>query len=234
MADQSYQDITDRKNILEIFQELVDSRTVLTMEFPGTQYNWITFILEIEGRDFSSLLVDRVRGFRTALERNPQRELFFEFKDKNKVPFAFKTDVIELREQGILVQMPTLVQRNQRRKYFRVETPPGAEVWFVDALGEEGAGVLINLGGGGAAFLLKKQPALSPGLLVGSPRLEIPKGKERFLFRIPEAMVKRVEKWDFDKFLFALEFTKISEGIVKDVIAYVFERQRSIIRKIGH
>jgi c-di-GMP-binding flagellar brake protein YcgR len=234
MADEAYQDITDRRSLLEIFQELIDVRTVITMEYPGTQYNWITFILEIRHGNIPCLLVDRVRGFRTALERNPQREIFFEFKDRNRVPFAFKTDVIEFREQGIVVRMPTLVQRNQRRKYFRVETPPGAEVRFVDVLGEEDAGVLMNLGGGGIAFLLKKQPALSPGLSLNGLRLEIPDGKKTFSFRLPEVMVKRIEKWDFDKVLVALEFIEMPEGIRKDVIGYVFERQRSIIRKIGH
>jgi c-di-GMP-binding flagellar brake protein YcgR len=234
MADQTYQAITDRKTILDTFQELVDSRTVLAMEYPGTRYNWITFILEVESMTFSSLLVDRVRGFRTALERNLQRELFFEFKDKNKVPFAFKTDVIELRPDGILVQLPTLLQRNQRRRYFRVETPPGAEISFSDALGEEKNGVIINIGGGGAAFLVKEPPALSPGHVLERPRFEIPEDKKKVFLQIPATVVKRVEKWDFDKFLVALEFTEISEGIRKDVIGYVFERQRSIIRRIGH
>ncbi len=234
MADQTYQDITDRRIIIDTLQEAVDARAVLTMEYPGTQHKWITYLLEVEYAKSPCLLIDRVRGFRNALERNRHREIFFEFKDKHKVPFAFKTGFVDLRGEGILVQMPTLLQRNQRRKYFRVETPAGSEISFVDALGNEPTGVLINIGGGGVAFLLKKKPDLTPGDVLGNPRLDIREGTKKFFFQIPGALVKRIEKWDFNKFLVALEFTEISEGTRKDVIGYVFERQRSILRKIGH
>ncbi len=235
MAEQVYQAITEPKAILGILEDLMESRVICTMEYPGTQYNWITYLLAMpENQSLRCLLVDRVRGFRNALERNPNRELFFEFKDRERVPFTFKTDVIEIRAQGILVEMPTLLQRNQRRRYFRVETPPATEMSFRNLEGKTEAGTVINLSGGGAAFLLKVKPSLPVGHVLENVCLNIPQEKKNFAFQIPGATIRRIEKYDYNKFLVAIEFTKIPEGIRKDVIAYVFERQRSIIRKIGH
>jgi c-di-GMP-binding flagellar brake protein YcgR len=235
MSDQYIQNITDIKSILEMIRYVINSRIVSKMEFPRTQYSWITYFLDIvEAQKTPCLLVDDVEGFDTALKSNPQREVSFEFRDKERVPCFFKAGVIELQSQGILVEIPKILQRIQMRQYFRLEAPLGAEVEFSTSPGERETGRLSDLGGGGMAFLVSGGTPIGVGDIIKNIRLDLPEEDKNLSVEIPRAAVRRIEKGEGEKLLIAVEFTEIEKGVRKKIVTYVFERQRSIIRKIGH
>ncbi len=64
-------------------------------------------------------------------------------------------------------------------------------------------------------------------------RIKIPAEKKTYELEIAKGTVRRVQKREDDRIMIGIEFTEISERVRKDIIAYIFERQRSVIRKIG-
>jgi c-di-GMP-binding flagellar brake protein YcgR len=187
MPDTFIQNITEAGTILGILREAIDSRTVCTITFAETENTWISSLLDIVVRDGSpKILIDKVKGFETVLARNPQGELSLEFRDKKEIPCLFDAAVVELPPKGILLDFPQRLQRVQRREYFRVEAPIGAEITFLGASADKEQGVLSDLGGGGAAILIPKESPIQVGDLLENVWIQLPteKVQRREYFRI--------------------------------------------------
>jgi len=234
MPDQFYENITNIESILEMIRYLVDSRTLATVEFPGTRYTRIiSFLGFIETARNPYLLVDKVKGIEVALKRSPHREVSFEFRDGEKVPCLFKTEVIGTGPEGILVKVPKAIQRIQKREYYRVETPLGSEITFSDVSGKKETEILNDLSGKGLSFLIKKGAALKIGDVLRNIRLNIPQEKKILHVEIPRATIRNMEPTKSGRILVGVDFAEIAQGARDKIISYVFERHRSTIRKVG-
>lgn len=214
---------------------LIESRIPLKIEFPRTRLFWTTFLLEIKNIHHESfLLIDNVRKFETALANRPDAEISLEFREKSGVPCSFRTKVIKCTPEGIWTEIPKMIQRIQKRQYFRIEPPMGSEITFHRQGGKQESARLLNVSAGGGAFALKRGIDLSVGDLLPEVELNIPADARSIIFLITEATVRRVEKdYDYERMVIAIEFTKIPDHTRKDLLAFVLRTQREIIRKIG-
>jgi c-di-GMP-binding flagellar brake protein YcgR len=236
MADENAEIIRGMKIIKHMIQNLIDSKQTSSMRIPGTQFNWITYFLQIrEDENLPLILVDHVKGFEVALARGLTRKISFEFKDKLGVPCRFETIVTESGPGGIWLEFPQAIQRIERRKYFRIEAPIDSVITFSLPNGDNAAASVQNLGAGGIAIRFSKEGVIRVGDELKQIRLKIPGGDREAAvkFEIPDAVVKRVEKMEGGKALVAIEFKEISENSRKKIIACVLKIQRVGLRRLG-
>ena len=236
MPDKNAEIIRGIKIIKNMIQNLIDSKQMSSMRILGTEFNWITYFLQIrEGTDLPLILVDHVRGFETALARSLTRKISFEFKDNLDVPCRFETIVRESGSGGIWLEFPQAIQRIEGRKYFRVEAPVGSVITFSLPNGDNEAAGVQNLSAGGIAIKFRKEWVIRVGDELKHIRVNIP-GRDReaaVQFEIPEAVVKRVQKMGGGKALVGIEFKEISENTRKQIIACVLKIQRVGLRRLG-
>lgn len=233
MLDPFYENITDTKSILEICRYLVASKIICRMEFPETGYVRITSFLDIVETEPPCLLVDTVPEIEANLEKNPDGNVLFEFRDARRIPCQFATAAIWAGPEGFLVEVPAVIQRMQKRQYFRVETPLGSEITFTDVGGEIRRGAVTDISGQGISFFVETETAVKRNDVLTDVQLNLPGEEKTFHARIPRAAVKRVEPAEDGKILVAVTFSEIAERVKRDIITYIFERHRSLIRKIG-
>ena len=218
----------------ETLQSLILSGQMCKMEVSRTPYCWLTLLTEVrEDPHGNLLLIDRVPGFEKALSASRRQEVLVEYLENNNVPCNFISRVVRVDTQGIWVEWPEKIHRIQRRKYFRLKAPVGTEiVFYVDPEVEE-RGTVRDYSLGGAAVLIGKEVILKPGDELKGLHLRIPEGEDRLDIPIPLAVVRRVQADFFHgNTLYALEFLEYSEATKKTFNQHIFEKQRTLLRRV--
>jgi hypothetical protein len=233
MLDPFYDNITDRNSILEICRYLVASRTMCRMEFPETRYVRITSFLDIVETEPPCLLVDTVPEIESNLQKSPEGNVLFEFRDAQRVPCQFATAAIWAGPEGFLVEVPPVIQRMQKRQYFRVDTPLGSQITFTDPCGEIRRGTVTDVSGQGVSFIIETKAAVKRNDVLTGVELNLPAEEKVLHAAIPRVAVRRVEPAEGGRVHVAVTFSEIAERVKREIITYIFERHRSLIRKIG-
>ena len=237
MVDENADIIKGMKIIKGMIQNLIHSKQMSSMRISGTEFNWITYFLQIrEGADPPLILVDHVRGFENALARGLTRRISFEFKDKLGVLCRFQTVVRESGSRGIWLEFPQAIQRIEGRKYFRIEAPVDSVITFSLPNGDHEAASVQNLSAGGIAIRFSREWVIRVGDELKQIRVDIP-GRDReaaVKFEVRNGVVKRVQKIGGGKALVGIEFKEISENTRKQIIACVLKIQRIALRRLGH
>ena len=217
----------------EMVQALIDSRRICKMEIPETSYSWITLLIGAKKAGSSNyLLVDGVTGFEEALSLSNKQEVVLDFSAFDGVPCHFQTAVIKCLPKEIWVEFPEAIYRVQKRAYYRLEAPAGAEISYQVENEKEKKARIRDYSLGGVAFLIHGEPNLKPGHPVKNIRLRLPQGQGWITVHIPLAVVRRVEQGPHPlEALCALEFLQISDTTREQLGKHIFEKQRSFIRK---
>jgi len=235
VAGQDSEIITGNQAILNSLRPLIDSRIVCKMGIPRTKQSWITLLLEIRrvGKAYH-LLIDRVAGFEEALSKFPDKGVSLEFMDKIGVPCWFYTKVIAYHKE-IWSELPEVINRIQRRQYFRIEAFQGTEITFlVGSSTERKKATVKNYSGGGVAFFIEKNLKLSVGDLLSDIHLNIQEGGELIRFQILKATIRRIEPESVYgvKVLCAGEFIEIEKKNRNNIVSHVFRQQMVMIRRV--
>lgn len=233
MTDQYTEVITNDKSIIDTLRSLIDSRIVCKLEIPGTLYNWVTKLLEIQERgDSNCLVIDRVAGLEAALVRFPNREVSLEFTEKGGVSSQFKTKIIECRTKDIRSELPKEIHRNQRRKYMRAEALPGTEIsFFTGTPGQKKRARVKDYSAGGIAFYVEKELKFAGGEPLTNIELNTFEGDNGVRFHIQRAVVRHMEPVYGGRTLCAIEFLEISKETRDNLVSHVFNQQKVVIQR---
>jgi len=220
--------------VKEILQNLVLSGQMCKMEISRTPYSWLTLLSEIkEDGEGILLLVDRIPDFEKALSASRRQEVLVEYLENDGVPRSFLSRVIQVDTRGIWVEFPGKIQRDQKRKFFRLRAPSGTEIFFRRDAGKEEKGTVKDYSLGGVAFLINKEVSLKPGDQLKNLRLCIPEGREVLKVSVSLAVVIRAEPDSFQgQPFYALEFLEFPEASKKEFTRHIFEKQRNLLRRV--
>jgi hypothetical protein len=215
MAEQFSEIITEEKAVIDSLRPLIASRVMCKMQIPRTDESWITLLLEI---------------------RNIGNTYHLLIAEKGGVPCRFNTRIIACSLREILSELPRVIHRIQRRRYFRVEAPLGMEIIFLtESSKEERKAKVKDYSAGGVAFFAQNDWKLNGGDWLTDIRLDIPEGEGVIRFQIPRAAVRRIESESSHgkKTLCAIEFTEIPEPTRNNIFAHAWRQQRVGIQRIG-
>jgi hypothetical protein len=225
-------EIISGQKLVEMLQTLIDSRHLCTIEISQTRFSWMTILLSIQ-KDGPShfLLVDPVARFERVLSRFPSREVSFEFLE-NGILCKFSSRVVRCDPQAIWLEFPDFLYRNQKRAHFRVEASSNEEIAF-RAAGKEEKAPIKNYSLGGVSFYIESHLELNTGDELRDLILILPKGMSMLSYPISLAVVRRIAMQSGDKKkLCALQFLKTERVIQEELGRHIFEKQRSIIRRL--
>lgn len=236
MADQFTEIIARHPLIVTTLQSLIDRKIVCKMEIPRTPYSWVTLLLGLERMKSSIyLLIDRVTGFEEIQSRLAVDGISLEFRETGGVPCQFRTRVIACRPRDILAELPQEIYRIQRRKYFRMEAPLGSEITFrIGSPETEEKARVKDYSADGALFFIEKGQNLGTGDILKDIHLNIPQKTGWVRFRIPQAVVRRVEGHTSygGRDLCAIEFLEVSNQTRNSISSFVFDQQRVTIQRV--
>jgi len=213
----------------------IESRRICKMAIDGTDHAWITILLDLkENFPKPTLMIDGVVEFEKIFSRFRDRPLLFEFFDIDGVPCRFQVRVIRCHPKGIEIELPQEINRIQKRAFFRLEASLGAELTFQVPQGKEETVRVRDYSLGGIAFFVKSPSNLKIDDLLRNIHFKLPREEKGWItIQIPLAVVKRVEPHPEEgKILGALEILEISDAMREQLRFYMFEEQRSLIRKV--
>ncbi len=141
--------------------------------------------------------------------------------------------------ENVWIYIPT--ERIQSREYFRAGTPVGSEISFADPSGRKDSGILIDVGGGGASFLMPGEPRFQGGEVLKSLRLQIPQENGAVSIEVPEAAVQSIQEKQGGHTLIALDYDDIPERLRRQITgciqglqknALLMEAARAVVRRV--
>jgi c-di-GMP-binding flagellar brake protein YcgR len=200
------------------------------MEIPRTPFSWITILLGIQSEGNSDiLLVDPVPNFESMLSRSSGQAVSFSVME-NGISCTFTTRVTRCHPQAICLELPSSIQRIQRRAYFRLTASSKAEIIFRVAGKEEKAKVR-DYSLGGISFFMASQQKLNPEEELTDLILILPQGKAVVSYPISQAIVRRIdEHFEDKKRICALKFLKLEKKTQQELARHMFEEQRFLLR----
>jgi c-di-GMP-binding flagellar brake protein YcgR len=237
MAEQFSEIITGDRAIIDTLRPVIASRVTCKMEIPRTHESWGTLLLEIRHiGNTPHLLIDKAAGFEAALSMFSDQEVSLEFAEKGGVPCRFNTMIIACNPREILAELPRVIYRSQRRRYFRIEAHLGTEISFLTESSKERKKAQVkDYSAGGAAFFMEYDWKLNVGNWLTEVHLNVPEGKGMIHFQIPKAAVRRIEPESSHRrqALCMIEFTEIPGQTRNNIFSHVLRQQRVGIQRIG-
>ncbi len=227
--------------ITELFKFLIDSRTIMSMQLQGANYERLTCLIDVRNaHSGDQIVVDLPNDFKPTAEKQTQLKLRFNFNGPDKVEYIFSTEGGSYDNGNLILPYPDHVERLQRRRNFRLPTPPGTQMCFQS---KKISGILdivnISLGGAYGTFRLKgsaksKQPLLRTGQLIYKIRISFvgQSSREDQAIHVQKAEVVRVEKdTQSHHHKYAFEFKYMDREERQRLIDNVYRLQREHLKR---
>ncbi len=219
-----------------LLQELEEDNTLVNLRVLGKNYSHLTMVTgakKVKGKSF--FRIDYPAGFKQVIDKTGSWRINFEFTGRDKVPYIFKTSEGEISEDGIWICFPEVIQREQRRKNFRIQAPVGT-VFYFELNSQDFEMGVIDISLEGALVTLKKGVESSPLLKVGQTlkdaRFKFPSNREELSVAVKEALVRRVETGPVKgRNRYAIQLTKMERTARRDFKDIIYKTERRILRK---
>jgi len=224
------------EKLTELFNELVEKRSMVSMNVVGTSFDRLTCITGISQDDKGNyLLVDPPHDFSEAAAVKDQWHLRFNFNGPDHLEYIFSTRGGKFCKQGLKIPFPEHVERLQRRRNFRVNTLTGTQIQF-KLKKIHGIIDLINVSLGGVYGVLTKHnfkfmrgPVLKVDQQVHNVSMVFPGNQDRpgHTVYVKQAEVKRVEH-DQDRgfYRYAFAFVDMEKQEQDKLTQVIYDLQR--------
>ncbi|MBI9085864.1 MAG: PilZ domain-containing protein [Desulfobacterales bacterium] len=226
----------------ELFETLKEENTLLTLHIAGKNYERLTMVNEVRSTPEGDLFViDPPRGFDIVVKNLDPWKLNFRFNGPDKLEYIFSTAGGEISGGDIIIPFPEVIERIQRRRHFRMETPMGCRFLFAHK-GIQREISLTNISEGGCLGVLTRlkkemgeKPLLKMGDSVHQVDLILPSGDEGVADRkiqVKKATVRRIEQ-EAEKGLhkFAFEFIDLPRKDKTSLTQFIYHLQRLFLRR---
>lgn len=228
--------------LVELFHHLIEKRVIISMHMVGTEFERLTCVTGLNRDETGhTLQIDLPNDFRSSVGKNGPLELRFNFNGpEDRLEYLFSTTGGHIRGREIIVPLPDYVDRIQRRKNFRMETPPATKM-FLNWGQIQAVFSLINISLGGAYGTLSKHNVkhtdgliLSVGDSVENIGIVVPEDKDwdELIIIIKRAEVRRIDH-DRDRKLYkyAFEFMDMMAPEKKKLTQSIYHFQRQFLQR---
>jgi len=230
------------KKLFELFEYLLKERVIISIHIVGTAFDRLSCVNGIkEDIPRNWLLVDMPDGFRAALPQNKPMVLKFNFNGPDQLEYIFTTTGGQIDGRDIKIPFPDFVDRVQRRKNFRMETPPGTKMLI--ALDNDIKAVLglINISIGGALGALIKHNfkglqgsllTVNQPILRGAILVPVNTFQNEDLILIKKSVVRRIEhQREKNIYRYAVEFIDMDPAEKRKLTQAIYHFQREFLKK---
>ncbi len=224
--------------ILRLFEELRQNSTLLRIHLPHTDYSQATCVLDLRQRNKNTFFrIDYPAGFREAIADADGRSLDFEFIGKDNVKYYFSTRSEDIFDEITWLKLPRIVEREQRRKLYRLAAPSGTTLYIYFASKRYELKVIdISLGGSlgvlaGIPRTTQQDPILAHTGILENIEVIFPPKEENLQVSIKRSKVKRLGENPLTKqHEYALEFLEMDQTQMKILTDLIYRFQRRFLR----
>lgn len=224
-----------------LFRQLIRANTLITMRIRGVEgYQRLTMITDIrENKGNRTFAIDPPAQFNEKVGDLLDWKIHFKFTGPDKIEYSFSTRGGQIEGKEIWIPFPDTIERIQRRKFFRIDTPPGTRINLRVRKTPRQADIL-NISQGGLLCVLvrlKKEIRTDPVMKVGDAFSNITlicPNEEEPADTVPirSAVVRRVEvDPKHYRHRYALEFLDMTFSEKSDLTQIIYRLQREVLRK---
>lgn len=224
------------KSLFSLFERLKEERTPLQLTVFGRNYERLSVVTGLKrGKGESYLLIDSPHRLGEDIPENEGLKVKIEFLDKDRIQYAFRSQIAKVVGEDIWLALPEFVERIQRRIHFRIAPPLGTRISFLRD-GKPLEAPIINLSEGGALLSFsqgtREAPKLWPGEELHSLHLRCFGGRVSAEFRIKKAVVRRAEKNPLASHpAYAFQFLEMDGKDRHALRVFIFQCQREMLQR---
>lgn len=226
------------KRRINIFNKLQEDKTLLKMHVLGKSYERLTVVTDIRIKNGTPFfLLDFPDDFHQVVDDVKKSRIHFEFLGKDRIKYNFRTSGGEISGDKIYIKLPEVIERQQRRKHYRLSPPVGTKIYVrKNRLAFELNVINISLGGALCATINAKNRGgngieLQPRNTLKNLSLVFSLETESLAVFVKKAVVKRIEK---DPKTFrencALQFVDVEKEEEKALNEFIYRFQREFLR----
>ena len=227
--------------VVELFSYLIEKRVILSVHMVGTGFERLTCVTGMqEGPGGHILRIDLPDGFKAAARRTNPLLLKFNFNGPDHLEYLFSTQGGAFERNELLIPIPDYVERLQRRKDFRMQTPAGTRMLIkIDKLHAVLSLINISLGGAFGALIKHNCKNLKGSILsieqrIYNPGILVPADSDQgeVIIIIQKAEVRRIEhEQTKNLYRYAFEFTEIDPNEKKKLVQAIYHFQRQYLQR---
>jgi hypothetical protein len=229
------------KKLFSLMEQLSQEQTMLSMRLVGQNYQRLTMIIRIlKDKNMSFFAIDPPRDFRNTITKLGTWEIHFNFRGPDNLEYIFTTIGGKFADNEPRIPFPEYIERLQRRRHFRLPVPRGTKLCFdleqirreinLTNISMRGTlGVLsTSIGKDQKKLILKKEDYLKNIQIV----FPSDKNNSEQKLNVEKAIIRRAEH-DPEKQIdiYAFEFESIDKDQEKMLIEFIFNLQRSFLRR---
>lgn len=228
--------LSEEKKI-RLFRELQQEKTPLRLHLLGEGYERLTIVTGIADRGGQPcVLVDRPAGFEADVPDGIGKRVQLEFADRNRIPHSCRSLLTYADGEDLWLALPTHVERSQRRRHFRVETPQGTRIAYAFE-GREHESPVLNVSMGGILIIGPgKKGGEPPGLYRGAKVTGLclwgKQEGQHVRIRIGKGEIVRIDKnTQTRRMNYAIRFHALEPSEEKALDRFIYYSQRRLLKK---
>lgn len=228
------------EKVAEIFRHLIEKRVIIAMHMVGTDLERLTCVTHLSEGPEPTFVVDLPEDFKVSPKDIDHLDLRFNFNGPDRVEYLFGTKGGRFNHRELRLPLPGFVERIQRRKDFRVETPVGSKLFLkFDKIHAVLGLINISLGGAFAALLKHTHKSLSGSLLaenqcIANAGICVPLAdcEDDIIIIVKEMEVRRVVH-DIERkiYKYAFQFNEIDTIEKKKLTQAIYAIQRQFLQR---
>lgn len=226
--------------LIEIFRYLIERRIIIGMHMVGTDLERLTCVTQIAEGPQPSFSVDLPQDFKVTAQSASQLKLRFNFNGPDRLEYIFGTQGGQVNGRSLHLPLPDYVERLQRRRDFRMDTPIGTKLFIkMDKLHAVLGLINISLGGLFGTLLKHNRKDLNGSLFdenqtIVNAGILFPASDDmdEHLVIIKKSDVRRIEH-DVQRkiYKYALQFMDIDPGEKKKLTQAIYAIQRQFLQR---
>ncbi len=227
--------------LIELFQHLIEARVIISMHMVGTEFERLTCVTGLQQHpENPTLQIDLPNDFKSSVKKDAPLNLKFNFNGPDHLEYIFSTTGGQISGREITIPFPEYVDRIQRRKNFRMETPVGTKM-FMKSGHIQAVFSLVNISLGGAyGTLTKHNVKNSAGMIlsvddrVQNLGIYVAEDKDwdELIIIIKMAEVRRIDyDRDHKRYKYAFEFMEIAETEKRKLTQSIYNFQRQFLQR---
>lgn len=225
--------------LTKIFEELMNYKTFLKMSLLNSDYNQLTRITALAERNNEPhFMIEAQEEFERAATATAPWRIRFEFMGRDHIKYGFTTNGGIIQGNRAIIKMPRVVERNQRRKLFRIDAPAGTKLCLaLNGIRPELEVINLSIGGSLAALVqtnsdTKGSPSFADNYLLRNAKLIFPAEITAEPIKISAIQIKRLKmNTATSRYEVALEFYEMDKSEEQKLIDLVYRLQRQQLRK---
>lgn len=227
------------KDLINIIKDLKASKTIVKMHIPEKDFTCLTIISDIlRKKRINYFQIGYPDDFSETASNLETLKISIEFTGKDKLPHIFNTSVKKISGDLLWIEFPSVIERLQKRKDFRIPIPLGTKIYFL-AMGIKHNLKALNLSRSGILCVntgshekTQKEPKFKIGEVIEDIAIIFPPEKKGQKIQIKKAIVIWFEKDSRSNLHhYGLKFVETKNDQEETLIQMIYKIQREYLRK---